>query len=525
MAPTTIDLLHDEIRKMHSTNPVRAYELSEQLIEASIAAGYLKHVPRARIYCANYILRTTEQHDEVPLELNRAVTLARDLGQNEDEAEGLVSLGHLNRTLGNLPEARGHFEQALVIATECGYWRGVAHATHGIAEVLQDQGLNELAIDQMRRACDLTRGTDLESGPLGGLAELFAESGDYRTALNLEMRALELRRKQGQPLLESFALGFIAKMHIKLGEYGLAKECYLEAYRIANEHNDAGRIAFSLYVAGECEILVGEFSSAEEKLQRAVSILSERWATDCHLALAGLALRREVPMVALEEIESVEGAYANAGVRSHLEDVHKLYAEAYEQLGDWKQVAYHEKERRRVNDEMNSMKFKAQLNETHIMLGTERERKETEMQKIRAERSESELANTTLHLLAQTELLSDLRRDLLAIARKISPQDAIAKEIRERVKTLPLSTVDWERFDAQFKSAHPEFAKKLIEKYPKLTHSEIRMCSLLRMNLRSAEIARLFCLSERTVEDHRTNIRRKMKLPRAEDLIATLTKM
>ncbi|MFI5201808.1 MAG: LuxR C-terminal-related transcriptional regulator [Candidatus Kapaibacterium sp.] len=38
-------------------------------------------------------------------------------------------------------------------------------------------------------------------------------------------------------------------------------------------------------------------------------------------------------------------------------------------------------------------------------------------------------------------------------------------------------------------------------------------------------VARLFCLSERTVEDHRANIRKKMKLKHSEDLMAYLVKL
>ena len=38
------------------------------------------------------------------------------------------------------------------------------------------------------------------------------------------------------------------------------------------------------------------------------------------------------------------------------------------------------------------------------------------------------------------------------------------------------------------------------------------------MNLKSEDIARLFCLSDRTVENHRMHIRKKMKLESGEDL-------
>jgi DNA-binding CsgD family transcriptional regulator len=144
---------------------------------------------------------------------------------------------------------------------------------------------------------------------------------------------------------------------------------------------------------------------------------------------------------------------------------------------------------------------------------------------MKTEQVEKELGNTTLQLLAQTELLRDLRDDLLKIARKIPPSEPIARELRERVKRLPCESVDWEEFDTQFKAAHPDFIRGLTERAPDMTVTEVRICTMLRMNLRSHEIASLFCITEEGVNFHRTNIRRKLKLKREEKLPLVLGAM
>jgi len=151
-------------------------------------------------------------------------------------------------------------------------------------------------------------------------------------------------------------------------------------------------------------------------------------------------------------------------------------------------------------------------------LRAERSELETGVQQLRAEVAEQQLANYTLHLLAQTELLSDLRADLLQIARKIPPTEPAARELRARVKNLPCQSIDWEKFDTQFAAAHPEFTKKLIERFPELTPMETRVCTLLRLNLKSHEIAKMFCLEERSIETHRFNIRKKLKLETKQSL-------
>src|SRR5207302_3044889 len=126
---------------------------------------------------------------------------------------------------------------------------------------------------------------------------------------------------------------------------------------------------------------------------------------------------------------------------------------------------------------------------------------------------------------AQTELLSDLRNDLLKIARKIPATEPGVRELRERIKKLPCESVDWEKFDRQFKTVHPEFIRKLTERASDLTVTEVRICTMLRMNLKSHEMAQIFCITEAGVEFHRKNIRKKLRLEREEKLPLVLGAM
>jgi DNA-binding CsgD family transcriptional regulator len=144
---------------------------------------------------------------------------------------------------------------------------------------------------------------------------------------------------------------------------------------------------------------------------------------------------------------------------------------------------------------------------------------------MKARRIQKEFGNTTLQLLAQTELLRDLRSDLLKMIRRIPPSEPVARELRERVKNLPCDAVDWKKFDTQFERAHPEFICKLTERAPDLTVTEVRICTMLRMNLKSHEMAQIFCITEVGVEFHRKNIRRKLKLEREERLPLVLGAM
>lgn len=93
-----------------------------------------------------------------------------------------------------------------------------------------------------------------------------------------------------------------------------------------------------------------------------------------------------------------------------------------------------------------------------------------------------------------------------------------AHELRNRIKRLPREAVDWEKFDIQFKAAHPDFIRSLTQRAPDLTVTEVRICTMLRMNLKSHEIASVFFITEKGVEFHRVNIRQKLGLRKEEKL-------
>ena len=56
------------------------------------------------------------------------------------------------------------------------------------------------------------------------------------------------------------------------------------------------------------------------------------------------------------------------------------------------------------------------------------------------------------------------------------------------------------------------FFRKLKEKYNNLTPNDLRLCSYLRMNFTTKEMAHLLNISPRAVEIGRYRLRQKMKL-------------
>ena len=72
--------------------------------------------------------------------------------------------------------------------------------------------------------------------------------------------------------------------------------------------------------------------------------------------------------------------------------------------------------------------------------------------------------------------------------------------------------------------ANPDFFKKLISKYPKLTKGDLKLCAMLKQGLTNKEIAAITGREERSVEVARNRLRKKMNLPEGEDLVLFMMK-
>lgn len=125
-----------------------------------------------------------------------------------------------------------------------------------------------------------------------------------------------------------------------------------------------------------------------------------------------------------------------------------------------------------------------------------------------------ELMLTMRYLIRKTDTLREVRDKIEAS--KESSQKAPAKFIREIQQIidhdLDTQTGDWQNAMKNLKLSQQGFFRKLKKKYPSLTPNDLRICSYLRMNFTTKEIANLSNISTRSVEIARYRLRSKLNL-------------
>ncbi|MFA6832987.1 MAG: LuxR C-terminal-related transcriptional regulator, partial [Bacteroidaceae bacterium] len=84
---------------------------------------------------------------------------------------------------------------------------------------------------------------------------------------------------------------------------------------------------------------------------------------------------------------------------------------------------------------------------------------------------------------------------------------------------------DRKEFERHFQQSQEGFYEQLRKKYPELTNNEMRLCSLLRMNMNTKEIADRLRISPKSAEVSRYRLRKKMELDSKVNLSKFLQEM
>lgn len=162
----------------------------------------------------------------------------------------------------------------------------------------------------------------------------------------------------------------------------------------------------------------------------------------------------------------------------------------------------------------------------------EHEKREKEIIRLRnsklrneIEFKSKELANSTMSIIRKNEFLLELKTIIEKQKSELGTRypDKYFNYLNKKIDNNISNQDDWQVFESNFERAHEQFFAKIIETFPELTPSDLRLCAYLRMNLSSKEIAPLLGISVRGVENHRYRLRKKMNLDHDDSLVNTIT--
>ncbi|MFD1314028.1 helix-turn-helix and ligand-binding sensor domain-containing protein [Namhaeicola litoreus] len=170
---------------------------------------------------------------------------------------------------------------------------------------------------------------------------------------------------------------------------------------------------------------------------------------------------------------------------------------------------YYRKQKQKLLEEEKRVLLMKQLNSEKEIIQLKNEKLQNEI-----ENKSNELMNSTSNVIKLNEMLTSIRSGLEPV--KDEPK---IKRVINMINQKLNNNSDWETFQEAFNNTDRDFLHKIKTAHPTLTPHDLRLCTYLRMNLTSKEIAPLLNISPRSVEIKRYRLRKKMNLEHENSLV------
>ena len=146
---------------------------------------------------------------------------------------------------------------------------------------------------------------------------------------------------------------------------------------------------------------------------------------------------------------------------------------------------------------------------------------ENQLTQVQLKNKEAELVNLSTFALSKKDLLINIIKDLDYHITLINNEEdkKSLKPLRKKVQNFVDDGVDWEDYKIQFTNVYPNFVDSIVSYNSEITNSDIKLCCYLKMNMNTKDIAQLFGLTVRAIENKRYRLRKKLSLEKETSLM------
>ena len=206
---------------------------------------------------------------------NEALALAQELKYTKGIAQSYNDMGIIFIDQGNYQKAIEWFNKSLAIRTELQDSAGMAALYNKIGIVYQKKGQLKKALENQIEALKIYEnlGSDLWIGySLNNMAIIHQNLGNLDKALQYHQKALTYRIKMGDVYGEAGSYGNMANVYVKLHDTSLAIQYYDKALTIFRKIDDKESISAMLNNLGNIYIARGKESNALTLLEESLKI-------------------------------------------------------------------------------------------------------------------------------------------------------------------------------------------------------------------------------------------------------------
>jgi tetratricopeptide (TPR) repeat protein len=410
------------------------------------------------------------------------------------------------------------------------------------------------------------------------VANFYYAIGDYDTARENLMLALKYQQPQSHQRID--VLNTIGLTYRNTGHFATAMQYFQKALAMASAARDSAWIGIATGNIGSVYFMQRQYAKALPLVQTdyVVSLKYEQKlnAAIALLRLVRINIDRDNLALATQQLNTADGLLLSAGDDElrYRADYFELKALLNNKLGNKAiGVQYRQKyvlakdslEKRDNLDAVERVQLQWEVDKSKAQLSHLKNRAELgaykrntviivlmllmvilaliyNRQRLKANKDKALLASEKLRLdeelknataalhgytenLTQKNLLIDEFKSELEKLKLRSVNEVDARELENMMKAHIMTDENWAEFRKLFSNVHPAFFYRLRNKFPHLTDTDIRLLTLLKLNLNNREMAGMLGITTDGVKKAKQRLRKKMALEAGqeiEDAIATL---
>jgi tetratricopeptide (TPR) repeat protein len=489
--------------------------------------------------------------------ITQALEIARTNSFNLQEAVCQQFLGKILFQQGIYSEAAEKWRNSSLIFQIEGNYEGLIDNYNFLGKLYSKTKSTNLSLEAHQKAYDLARDSDNRTGQafsLGWIGGYHEKNGDYALALDCQWTALKILQADGLDDLSADIKENLGSIYEDKEDFDSAFYYFQKAYSLNFQSGDSLKLINNLNNLGDIYRKKGLLDSAlllsnqalemsrrlqdNYQLSSAYRDMSKVYQEKRNFYMAYVYLdssrltyevifsnetaRQLAVMEALYDVDAKDQKIIKLE-HSHLVEMriiilliilvlviigssmlfytrHKLKAEAAEALLMYQKEVAANKQKLIEIELRNS-----QLKEEKMMQDMESNSKA--------------LAAETLHVIDKNRLMEEIREKLKTTLVHDSKEQK--KKIRNLIKMIDNNFVrdtDWDDFRNNFENVHETFYQNLHSISSDLSPADLRLATLLKLNLSSKDIASTLNISAESLRISRYRLKKKLHLKKSESL-------
>ncbi|EDM36530.1 Tetratricopeptide TPR_2 [Pedobacter sp. BAL39] len=436
-------------------------------------------------------------------------------------ADNFLSLGTLYFYNRDTLKSKQSFNTAMHLFKKRNNQQGIAATLGKLGHLLEKKQKYKEAFSYQQQALKVYIAINDRSGmarTFENLGSIHEDLATYDKAMSYFQSALDIYQKSGQVVPSIEVINNIGDIYRKTAQLEKAISYYFKALALSKKFNEMYQINSAYRDIAKSYNLKNNNDSAYKYAELSRSYLLKIYSIEGNKQMAFLQ--------ALNDLEKKNNEIRTLQNEKKMNVIITIATVLVIILLLLSVFLLTSRQRIKLSAERQYSKQQFEIFETQRkLMEADLKNKEMEETQLKSdiELKSKELTTQVLHVIRKNQLLESLKSQLEEMA-KDDKRDQ-KKQFRQVIQQINQNFNNdnyWTEFRQLFEQIHHSFFDNLNRQFPGLTATDLRLISLLKMNMDSNDMAAMLAISQDSLRIARYRLRKKLNLDQGENLVSFL---